>query len=79
MSIIGLNFPGKYIKLWMEGVNEVPAPFYYHWSTNTMEVTAVLKGHLWDKEKWPYKIGDLLKEVQFIWNFLWQDKKNVTF
>jgi len=25
------------------------------------------------------KTGDLLKEVQFIWNFLWQDKKNVTF
>ena len=27
------------------------------------------------KEKWPYRIGDPLKEVQFIWNFLWQDKK----
>jgi hypothetical protein len=23
--------------------------------------------------------GELLKEVQFIWNFLWQDKKKVTF
>ena len=23
--------------------------------------------------------GGLLKEVQFIWNFLWQDKKKVTF
>jgi hypothetical protein len=23
--------------------------------------------------------GDLLKEVQFIWNVLWQDKENVTF
>ena len=22
---------------------------------------------LWVKEKWPYKTGDLLKEVQFIW------------
>ena len=27
------------------------------------------------KKKWPYKTGDLLKEVQFIWNFLSQDKK----
>jgi hypothetical protein len=29
-------------------------------------VKPVLKGHIWDKEKWPYKTGDLLKEVQFI-------------
>ena len=29
-------------------------------------VKPVLRGHLWDKEKWPYKSGDLLKEVQFI-------------
>ena len=29
----------------------------------------VLRGHLWDKEKWPYKTGDLLKDVQFMWNF----------
>jgi hypothetical protein len=42
-------------------------------------IQSKLKGHLWDKEKWPYKIDDLLKEVQFIWNFLWQDKKNMTF
>ena len=28
---------------------------------------------------WPYKTGDLLKEVQFICNFLWKDKKNVAF
>ena len=26
-----------------------------------------------------YTTGDLLKEVQFIWNFLSQDKKKVTF
>jgi len=31
------------------------------------------------KIKWSYKTGDLFKEVQFIWNFLWQDKKKVTF
>jgi len=31
------------------------------------------------KKKWPHKTGDLLKEVQFIWNFLWQNKKKVTF
>jgi hypothetical protein len=25
--------------------------------------------------KWSSKTGDLLKEVQFIWNFLWQQEK----
>jgi hypothetical protein len=29
-------------------------------------VKHVLRGHFWDKEKWPYKTGDLLKEVEFI-------------
>ena len=29
-------------------------------------VKPVLRGHLWDTKKWPYKSGDLLKEVQFI-------------
>jgi hypothetical protein len=27
------------------------------------------------KNKWFFKRGDFLKEVQFIWNFLWQYKK----
>jgi len=27
------------------------------------------------KTRWPDKTGDLLKEVQFIWRFIWQDKK----
>ena len=27
------------------------------------------------RNKWPYKVGDLLKEVQFIWNILWQYNK----
>jgi hypothetical protein len=54
---------------------------------------SVLVGHLtlfhWESYKfyparisdkmWPYRTGDLLKEVQFIWHFLWQDKKKVTF
>jgi hypothetical protein len=26
----------------------------------------VLRSHLWEKEKWSYKAGDLLKEVQFM-------------
>ena len=30
------------------------------------------------KKKWSFKTGDLLKEVQFILNFLWQGKKKVT-
>jgi hypothetical protein len=33
-------------------------------------VKTVLRGH----KMWPHKIGDLLKEVQFIWKFLCQDK-----
>jgi hypothetical protein len=38
-------------------------------------VKPVLQGHLWYKEKVAFKTGDLLKETQFIWHFLWQDKK----
>jgi hypothetical protein len=46
----------------------------------TSTVKPVLRGHdLWGKEKWSFKTGDLLKEVQFIWNVLWLDKKVVTF
>jgi hypothetical protein len=37
-------------------------------------VNPVLKGHNWDKEKVVLKEGDILNEVQSIWNFLWQDK-----
>jgi hypothetical protein len=39
----------------------------------------VLRGHFGTKKKWPCNTGDLLKEVQFTWNFLWQDKKKFTF
>ena len=42
-------------------------------------VKPVLRGHLWVKEKWSFKTGDLLKKVQFIWNFLWLGKKRMTF
>ena len=31
---------------------------------NTVKPT--LRCHFWDKEKWPYKKGDILKEVQLI-------------
>ena len=37
-------------------------------------VQPVLRGYLWDKES-DLKTSDLLKEVQFIWNILCQDKK----
>jgi hypothetical protein len=30
-------------------------------------VKTILRGHPWDKEKWPYETGDLLKEVP--WSF----------
>jgi hypothetical protein len=41
----------------------------------TVTVKLVLRDYIWDKEKWPYKTGDFLKEGQFIWNLLWQNKK----
>jgi hypothetical protein len=28
----------------------------------TITVKPVLRGHLWEKKKWPYKTGDLLKK-----------------
>ena len=31
------------------------------------------------KKKWHYRTGDILKEFQIIWNFPWEDMKNVTF
>ena len=31
------------------------------------------------KKKWSFKTVNLLKEVEFIWNFLWQDNKKATF
>ena len=30
------------------------------------KIKPVLRGLPWEKEKWPYKTDDLLKEVQFI-------------
>jgi hypothetical protein len=36
-------------------------------------VKPVLRGYLW--KKWAYKTGNLLKEIQFIWNVTWQGKK----
>ena len=43
------------------------------WGRTQNIVTPVLKSHLWDKEKkkWSFTTGDLLKVVQFIWNYLW--------
>ena len=43
-----------------------PIETLFRWDT----VKPVLRGHLWVKETWPYKTGDLFKEAQFIWNFL---------
>ena len=46
---------------------------------NSNTVKPVLRGHLWNKEKWPYKTGDLLKEVKFIWNFYGRTRKRWLF
>jgi hypothetical protein len=37
----------------------------------TITVKPVLRGHHWNKKKWLYKTGDLLREVQFIFLFQW--------
>ena len=39
---------------------------YMYYQVVLTTVKPVLRGDLWDKEMWPYKTGDLLKEVQFI-------------
>jgi hypothetical protein len=39
--------------------------------------TCVRRSPFWGK--WSFKAGYLVKEVQFIWNFLWQEKKRPTF
>jgi hypothetical protein len=41
----------------------------------THTVKTVFRGHLWDTGKMPYKTGDVLKEVQFIWNFMTGQEK----
>jgi hypothetical protein len=40
-------------------------------------VKPLLRGHLWDKKKWSFKTGDLLKEVQFIWSGMFGDFLNL--
>jgi len=40
-------------------------------------VKPVLRGHLLDQKSSLFKTGDLLKEVQFIWNFLRQEKEDL--
>jgi hypothetical protein len=40
--------------------------------------SCIKKSPLGQRKKWSFKTGDLLKQVQFMWNCLCQDKKNVT-
>ena len=42
---------------------------------NIHTVKPVFGGHHSDKEKVAFKIGDLLKEIKFIWNFYDRTKK----
>jgi hypothetical protein len=42
-------------------------------------LNCIKRSPLGQRKKWSYKTGDLLKEVQFKWTFLWQVKKKVTF
>jgi hypothetical protein len=41
--------------------------------------TCIKRSPLVQRKKWSYKTGDLLKEVQFKWTFLWQVKKRWPF
>ena len=43
-----------------------PIPYLTYYMSVFHTVKPVLRGHLWDKEKWSFKTGDLLIEVQFI-------------
>jgi hypothetical protein len=58
----------NFIKIYWKW-NEIKAYIYNYGPT------CIKRSHLGQRKKWPYKTGDLLKEVQFIWNFLRQDKK----
>jgi hypothetical protein len=54
--------------------------WYFKLETSTMNInilysqTCIKRSPL---TKWPYKTGDLLKEVQLTWNVLGQDKKRL--
>ena len=52
---------------------------YYHNVTPIYSQTCIKRSSLDKKIEWPLKKGDLLKKAKFLWNFLWQHKKNVTF
>ena len=75
----------QYVKDEFRRHKDVPVPeaqiFMNEWTVSQLKYsqTCIKRSPFTFGTKWPYKTGDLLKEVQFIWNFLWQDKKNVTF
>ena len=52
-------------------------PFYIQYIY--IYITCIKRSPLGKRKKWPYKTGVLLKEVQFIWIFLWQDMKRWPF
>ena len=71
LFIVGYS---KLITLWLLPTQHLCV----NWQRNLSSRAIVLK-HFRTKKMWPYKTDDLLKEVQFIWKYLWQDKKKVTF
>ena len=44
---------------------------------NPYTIKPVLRSHIEAKKKWPFKTGDLKKEVQFIRNFLRQNNERI--
>jgi hypothetical protein len=47
---------------WMASYNCLYSPTIY--VCMLVSLKPVLRGRIWDKEKWSYKTGDLVKEVQ---------------
>ena len=53
----------KYQTLFLRKIMDNCFPINHNSFLYIYTVKPVLRGHLWDKEKWPYKTGDLLKDA----------------
>ena len=63
--------------LWFNSIHSLAINYVYR--TIIYSQTCIKRSPFRTQKIWPYKTSDFLKEVKFIWCFLWQDKKNVTF
>ena len=58
---------------WMASYNRLYSPTIY--VCMLVSLKPVLRGRIWDKEKWSYKTGDLVRGAMI---FLGLDKKSMT-